>query len=90
MGERVINGLSKRSFNPEQFSAQTECSICFEEFKENDQVTPLSCDVRHYFHTACIEQWIKTKNECPLCRQEINANDLKEFDKKLDRLLSES
>jgi len=47
----------------------------------------LSCDVRHYFHTNCIEKWIVTKNECPLCRKEINAKDLKEFDKKLDNLL---
>ena len=90
MGERLIQGLAKRSFNPEQFNAQSECSICFEEFKETDQVTPLSCDVRHYFHSTCIEQWIKTKNECPLCRKEINVADLKEFDKKLDGLLRDS
>jgi len=90
MGERVIQGLAKRSFNPEQFNALSECSICFEEFKETDLVTPLSCDVRHYFHNHCIEQWIKTKNECPLCRKEINVADLKEFDKKLDGLLRET
>jgi hypothetical protein len=51
-------------------------------------VTPLSCDVKHYFHTACIENWIKTKNECPLCRKAINPRDLKDFNKNLDSLLA--
>lgn len=25
----------------------------------------------HYFHTDCLESWIKVKKECPFCRKEI-------------------
>lgn len=88
MGDRVIKGLAQREFNTEQFSAQKECAICLCEFEPGQPVTPLSCDVKHYFHTGCIEQWIKTKNQCPLCRTEIKQQDLKEFNKDLDRRLN--
>ena len=69
--ERVIKGLATREFNTEQFTSQKECAICLSEFEEGQPVTPLSCDVKHYFHSECIKQWIKTKNTCPLCRTEI-------------------
>ena len=30
-------------------------------------VTP--CE--HYFHSTCLESWLKQKQECPCCRKEI-------------------
>jgi hypothetical protein len=53
--EKVVNGLAQRTFNPEQFKSQKECAICIEEFVDGQKVTPLSCDVKHYFHTECIK-----------------------------------
>ena len=87
MGDRVINGLATRSFNPEQFTSNKECAICLSEFVEGEKVVPLSCNVQHYFHEQCIKQWIRTKTQCPLCRAEINAKDLAEFNKNLDQEL---
>ncbi|MFT6765946.1 MAG: hypothetical protein ACJAZS_000842 [Alteromonas naphthalenivorans] len=36
----------------------------------------------HIFHTKCIQQWAKTKPECPVCRAQFTAKDvgLKEQD----------
>ena len=36
VGEMVMNGLSQRTFNPQQFKAQTDCVICMEPFKDDD------------------------------------------------------
>lgn len=33
----------------------------------------LNC--RHKFHTYCLEQWLKKKNECPLCREKASKNE---------------
>ena len=55
-----------------------------QEFNEDSVVTPLSCNVKHIFHSECIEQWFKTKNECPLCREEITPAGLKEFSKNIE------
>ena len=61
-----------RKFNPNDFKSQKDCSICLCEFQDDEEITPLPCTAKHYFHSACIENWLKTNNTCPLCRQVIN------------------
>ena len=51
----VLDAIVKVSYTPAQFTKTTECAICFLEFKEDDEVTPLPCDTSHYFHSECIE-----------------------------------
>ena len=29
-------------------------------------------DCNHAFHTSCLENWIKIKQECPTCRRNID------------------
>ena len=43
------------------------CSICLEEFKQNDKIITLECD--HYYHKVCITDWFKKETSCPLCRE---------------------
>lgn len=50
----------------------TECTICLENFKYNDNVIKLGC--YHVFHPNCIYKWIcpnQILNTCPTCRQII-------------------
>jgi Ring finger domain len=41
------------------------CVICFTNLKEGDRVGNISCN--HLFHVNCLKEWLKKKNECPLC-----------------------
>lgn len=50
-----------------------------EEYTADDVVTPLPCSAMHYFHTKCIEEAIKHKPECPLCRHPITPEELELF-----------
>lgn len=43
------------------------CAICQEEGNANKFETPCG----HFFHRPCIQQWFKTKSNCPMCRQEL-------------------
>ncbi|PRQ37246.1 putative transcription factor C2H2 family [Rosa chinensis] len=43
------------------------CVICLEEVA--GKATRLPC--LHLFHEACIEEWLKIKHMCPLCRYPI-------------------
>lgn len=52
-------------------NANTNCIICFDDFKEDDKVTPLPCNSKHTFHEQCINTWLKTKNTCPLCNAPV-------------------
>lgn len=64
------SALSKlqRVFDWNKFNEHEECVICLLAFKDTDTVTPLPCDKRHYFHSACIEEWSNSHSECPLCK----------------------
>lgn len=44
------------------------CSICLESYNEQD-IYILHCE--HSFHRDCLNEWIKQKPNCPLCRLRI-------------------
>ena len=68
-----------------------ECAICMEVFEENeDFVTPLACDERHFFHSDCIEEWLRNKNECPLCKVKQTPNMMRTFSESLHERHKES
>ena len=53
------------------------CPICMADFLESDEIVPLPCDEKHYFHQACIKAWLEKNNTCPLCKKEITKEALK-------------
>lgn len=49
---------------------QDDCSICFEPLQDITLSTSiLICG--HKFHSNCINMWLNTRSDCPLCRQQI-------------------
>ncbi|KAK2972387.1 hypothetical protein RJ640_014445 [Escallonia rubra] len=43
------------------------CAVCISEFKEGDDVRILP-DCAHVFHVSCIDMWLYSHPNCPLCR----------------------
>uniref|UniRef100_A0A5B7AHT8 RING-type E3 ubiquitin transferase n=1 Tax=Davidia involucrata TaxID=16924 RepID=A0A5B7AHT8_DAVIN len=50
----------------EKNAEKDTCSICQEDYVEEDDLGTLNCG--HWFHTECIKQWLGCKNLCPLCK----------------------
>ena len=49
------------------------CTICIEEFKEDEKVRKLKCG--HEFHIECIDEWKKRGNRtCPNCNENFIQN----------------
>ena len=42
-----------------------------EDFKPEDEIIQLGCNLAHIFHGSCIGEWVKNNNSCPLCRNVI-------------------
>mmetsp|Transcript_23097 Transcript_23097/g.74286 ORF Transcript_23097/g.74286 Transcript_23097/m.74286 type:complete len:303 (-) Transcript_23097:124-1032(-) len=42
------------------------CAICLTDFEDGEQLRQLPC--RHYFHKACIDDWLRINATCPRCR----------------------
>ncbi|KAL5232000.1 hypothetical protein ABZP36_030776 [Zizania latifolia] len=41
-----------------------KCIICQEEYLSAEEVEEMAC--KHYYHIACIQQWLRQKNWCPI------------------------
>jgi hypothetical protein len=48
---------------------QQTCSICIDNMNIDSILRILPCN--HYFHHTCIDQWLTTNINCPLCRTNL-------------------
>ena len=47
------------------------CTICLEEVIDSDNNKKvLHCN--HTFHQNCINRWLRTRSQCPVCRRRVN------------------
>jgi E3 ubiquitin-protein ligase DOA10 len=73
----AIKSLNKKEFSTVDHNNQDNmksCAICLMDYEESDEIAELKCDQRHYFHSACLQDWLKKKLECPLCKRPVNPN----------------
>lgn len=56
----------------EKCKLKKSCTICLEEMKK-EKVIVFACNVQHYFHVACGENWLRHNSTCPLCREDFSA-----------------
>lgn len=48
---------------------QHDCQVCFEKFKDADDIHKLPC--KHLYHASCITPWFQTHDTCPVCRMKM-------------------
>ncbi|CAH9128233.1 unnamed protein product [Cuscuta epithymum] len=48
----------------------TDCSVCLSEFRE-DETLRLLPKCNHAFHIRCIDTWLRSHTNCPLCRAAV-------------------
>ncbi|XP_057803407.1 RING-H2 finger protein ATL40-like [Salvia miltiorrhiza] len=62
----TISSLPVSSYGKKP-SHGAECAICLSLFQECDKVKVLPL-CRHGFHSDCVDEWLRTRSSCPLCR----------------------
>ncbi|KAF2316580.1 hypothetical protein GH714_041921 [Hevea brasiliensis] len=62
------NGFHKESSNSK------DCAVCLLQFEDNDYVRTLPV-CSHAFHVDCIDIWLRSHANCPLCRARIFRSD---------------
>lgn len=86
--QSVIDSITVFKYKKDEGLVEgTECSVCLSEFEE-DETLRLLPKCSHAFHLPCIDTWLRSHKNCPLCRApivsdgadlsavEANANDL--------------
>jgi len=74
LSEETIAELRNQSYQYTTSDNIQQCSICLENFSENNNVISLPCE--HIFHLDCIERWGQSHNSCPLCRNAIEQQQI--------------
>ncbi|WJX18444.1 RING-type E3 ubiquitin transferase [Trifolium repens] len=75
LDEAVIREIPSFQFIKEECEDQSVygCVVCLTEFQEQDVIKILpKCN--HAFHLDCIDIWLQTNSNCPLCRSSISGN----------------
>ncbi|GAB4843153.1 hypothetical protein Ancab_013128 [Ancistrocladus abbreviatus] len=88
LDESVIRSIPIIRFRKEAKKVNTssedgcyyECAVCLSEFREGEKlrVIPNCC---HAFHIDCIDVWLQTNANCPLCRSSISSDTLRAIDR---------
>lgn len=76
LAEETINKIEKHIFKnltPDMVGHELSpnCPICQEQYSQDDTVSMLPCNGKHYYHTECINEWFRVNNICPICRDNI-------------------
>ncbi|KAF9353237.1 hypothetical protein BGX34_011717 [Mortierella sp. NVP85] len=61
--DEVIDRIPHHKFTEEELAAKPECSVCKDEFNQEDDTLQLPCN--HFFHEDCIKPWLKVSGTCP-------------------------
>lgn len=75
--ESVINSITVCKYRRGGGRVEgTECSICLNEFRDDENLRLLpSCS--HAFHLPCIDTWLKSHQNCPLCRSKVVSDQIR-------------
>lgn len=66
MGDQHLKDL-----NPDGVSDAVRCLICLDTFGGQPVVSPQHCD--HFYCLACITEWTRTANSCPVDRRKFTV-----------------
>ncbi|XP_058751916.1 E3 ubiquitin-protein ligase RING1-like [Vicia villosa] len=69
--QSVINAINVCKYKKgEGLIEGTDCSVCLSEFEEEESLRLLP-KCHHAFHLPCIDTWLSSHTNCPMCRAPI-------------------
>ena len=73
MVEQKVLKLKTKPINKDhQFEFEDKhCLICMAPLEEGERIGDIACN--HSFHGECLKEWVKRRNACPLCNEEVAA-----------------
>ena len=73
----VYNNLERfRIWSPlGSIDDDNNCSICLSKYKWLDSVIKMPC-CKQNLHSSCLKEWFNSKSTCPLCRNNLNPDNI--------------
>lgn len=72
-----IKGITLNKEETNVLNQENEgCCICLNGYNEGETVKILPCNIKHIFHSKCIETWLSSNVACPTCRKVVQRESL--------------
>ncbi|KAI3840746.1 hypothetical protein MKW92_051162 [Papaver armeniacum] len=65
------------TYKKDEHDIQDPCSVCLSNFEDGEDIRQLPI-CKHYFHSPCVDMWLYSHSNCPLCRQKLVAQEEEE------------
>ncbi|OIS95938.1 PREDICTED: RING-H2 finger protein ATL52-like [Nicotiana attenuata] len=74
LSQEIIDSITVFKYKKDESLIEgSDCSVCLTEFEEDESLRLLpKCS--HAFHIPCIDTWLRSHKNCPLCRAPIVSN----------------
>lgn len=69
---RAVNSLPTFVCGSENQESPPECAVCLSEFQDGETGRILP-ECKHGFHAVCIDSWLRSHRDCPLCRARVKV-----------------
>ncbi|KAL0367956.1 UNVERIFIED_CONTAM: RING-H2 finger protein ATL54 [Sesamum calycinum] len=71
--QSVIDSITMFKYRKDEgLTEETDCSVCLSEFQEDESIRLLpKCS--HAFHRPCIDTWLRSHKNCPVCRAPVSS-----------------
>ncbi len=65
----ILMEQNKIVYDQRIHSKYSICVICYNPFKDKEELHELNCSGKHIFHISCIKNWFSYQNSCPMCKK---------------------
>lgn len=65
--------LSSFKYRKGAAAGEQECAVCLSALEDGEEVRQLP-DCKHSFHAPCIDMWLPSHSDCPVCRTPVTAS----------------
>ncbi|KAF4380433.1 hypothetical protein F8388_024726 [Cannabis sativa] len=70
---KIVLGESGRLPKPND----NTCPICLSEYRPNETLKTIP-ECQHFFHSDCIDEWLRLNASCPICRKSPNRHTIRD------------
>ncbi|XP_060570412.1 RING finger protein 122-like [Ruditapes philippinarum] len=70
---RQERGYRRIEFSPKKKNLRNDtCPVCLDEFLSKEKIAICTC--HHVFHSKCLLEWLRHKNNCPMCKAPVRKD----------------
>eukprot|EP00347_Sterkiella_histriomuscorum_P007353 403349272 len=66
-----LNATTQQTRNEIQADEGDVCPICCDNFKDEQDIVLMPCNIKHIYHPQCIYEWLCKNIQCPLCKEVV-------------------